>query len=194
MVRDLDARSKSWKKHCEGVQMAAEYQRLLRRQIEEEAGAEKVEAELKQRLEELREAEAHAAQAEAGAKWHGADVPVSLGFPKGQGRRLDPEAASAALHQFAGALMESYGDVSAAFRAFDINRNGTLSRSEFTQYAKLIYEGDVTAVFKALDVDANGELSVQEFDRLRNMYSVKKRSDAPKAWIPPDLRPTLALT
>jgi len=105
-----------------------------------------------------------------------AKASVSLGPPKGKGRRLDPEAAAAVLRQFAVVLMNKYGDVKTAFQAFDINGNGTLSGSEFAQYAKLIYEGDVTAVFKALDVDAEGDISVKEFGILRKIYNEMKNS------------------
>lgn len=91
-------------------------------------------------------------------------------FVKGKGRRLDPEAAAALLREFAVICLNKYGDGAKAFKAFDINGNGTLSGSEFAQYAKLIFDGDVTAVFKALDEDALGDISVKEFSILDKIY------------------------
>lgn len=117
-----------------------------------------------------------------------AKAAISLGPPKGIGRRLDPEAAAAVLRQFAVLIMTKYGDVKKAFHAFDINGNGTLSGSEFASYAKLIYEGDVTAVFKALDVDHLGDISVKEFDILRKMYHEMKKSGELDITIKPDER------
>jgi len=80
-----------------------------------------------------------------------------------KGRRLFGEAAEALLREFGEALLAKYGDVNSAFKAIDVNRNGTVSGCEFATQAQQIFKGDATAVFKVLDANRNGNISVEEF-------------------------------
>jgi len=89
-------------------------------------------------------------------------------------RREDGEAVDM-LRDFARVLMTKYRDSDAAFRAFDINGNGTLSGSEFVQSAKQMkWPGDVVAVFKAIDIDRQGDISKVEFRLLQHLYDETK--------------------
>lgn len=87
-----------------------------------------------------------------------------------KGRRLNADEAEDELRRFAVVMLTKYDSVQAAFKAFDINGNGTLSGSEFCHYAKFIYDGDATAVFKALDQDRGGDITVEEFKVLGQMF------------------------
>mmetsp|Transcript_58590 Transcript_58590/g.188319 ORF Transcript_58590/g.188319 Transcript_58590/m.188319 type:complete len:421 (+) Transcript_58590:194-1456(+) len=88
-----------------------------------------------------------------------------------KGRRRSDEEGRAMLRDFAMAVMAKYPNANAAFKAFDINQNGTLSASEFSQYTQqLRCECDVTAVFKALDIDRLGDISVSEFSVLQELH------------------------
>jgi len=81
------------------------------------------------------------------------------------------------LLKFARDLMDKYPNTDKAFQAFDINANGTLSASEFVQYAQYMrFTGDVSAVFKALDVDGLGDISKEEFRILQRLYDDEKDS------------------
>eukprot|EP00971_Amphidinium_carterae_P099082 1959268-Amphidinium_carterae.1 len=53
------------------------------------------------------------------------------------------------------AMMYKYPNAEKAFKIFDINRNGSLSLSEFAQYAKTFFTGDVTSVYKVLSSAAS---------------------------------------
>jgi len=88
------------------------------------------------------------------------------------GRRREEKEARTMLKEFAGVLMQKYPDSGAAFRAFDINGNGSLSQSEFVYSAKLLaYNGDLISLFKALDIDRLGNVSVSEFAQLQTLHN-----------------------
>lgn len=87
------------------------------------------------------------------------------------GRRREEKEARAMLKEFAGVLMEKFPDSDAAFRAFDINNNGSLSQSEFVYSAKMLaYKGDLISLFKALDIDRLGDVSISEFAHLQRIH------------------------
>jgi len=76
------------------------------------------------------------------------------------------------LSEFSLLLMSKYPNAGKAFKAFDLNNNGTLSAAEFTgSVSGLRYSGDATAVFKALDLDRLGDISMSEFQRLQEKYN-----------------------
>jgi hypothetical protein len=103
--------------------------------------------------------------------------PVAVQSPENRkGRRLTQEEAEEVLFQFAIVLLTKYENVEAAFKAFDINGNGTLSGSEFSHYAKFIWSGDSVAVFKALDDNRGGDISIEEFKILEKMYKDWRKS------------------
>eukprot|EP00971_Amphidinium_carterae_P323703 6433101-Amphidinium_carterae.1 len=87
------------------------------------------------------------------------------------GRRIADEDALPMLREFAALLMDKYQDAEVAFKAFDINGNGSLSGSEFIQYARLLnFNGDLMVVFKALDKDRLGDISITEFELLQSLH------------------------
>mmetsp|Transcript_44465 Transcript_44465/g.105371 ORF Transcript_44465/g.105371 Transcript_44465/m.105371 type:complete len:429 (+) Transcript_44465:110-1396(+) len=93
-------------------------------------------------------------------------------FAHTMGRRVADEDAVPLLRDFAAVLMGKYENAVSAFKAFDINNNGSLSGSEFVQYARLLnFQGDLMVVFKALDKDRLGDISVEEFKLLQNLHS-----------------------
>lgn len=92
-----------------------------------------------------------------------------------KGRRMSDAEAESELLKFSAALFNKYESVEGAFKAFDINGNGTLSGSEFNHYAKYLYNGDCVAVFKALDGDRGGDISIEEFKFLKKLWK-KHRS------------------
>lgn len=88
------------------------------------------------------------------------------------GRRREEKEARAMLKEFAGVMMEKFPDSDAAFRAFDINNNGSLSQSEFVYSAKMLaYSGDLISLFKALDIDRLGNVSISEFAQLQTLHN-----------------------
>lgn len=92
-----------------------------------------------------------------------------------KGRRLTPEEEEAILRDFAVVLLTRYPNVQDAFRAFDINGNGTLSGTEFAHYAKYFFDGDAQATFKALDINKGGDISIEEFKILGKMYKEHRK-------------------
>jgi len=97
------------------------------------------------------------------------------------GRQVDGADALAELREFALAVIGRYGSAQAAFSAFDINRNGSLSRSEFVTYAKTVFNGDVAAIFKALDLDRQGDITTKEFSQLDGLYGEMKEAAMARA-------------
>jgi len=90
----------------------------------------------------------------------------------GMGRRKDAAESRAMLKDFARELLSKYPDSDAAFRAFDINNNGSLTQSEFTYSVKMMgYQGDLVSLFKALDIDRLGNVSVSEFAELQRIHT-----------------------
>lgn len=67
--------------------------------------------------------------------------------------------------RLASALLQKYGTIEDAFKAFDVNNSGTLSMSEFSEgCSHRVNVGiDARAIFKALDDDSGGNISVTEF-------------------------------
>jgi len=83
---------------------------------------------------------------------------------------MSDSVAEAILYEFAVVALKKYGDMTTAFKDFDINGNGTLSASEFIHHFKDLFEGDATAIFKALDQDRAGDICVKEFTRLETLH------------------------
>jgi len=86
-------------------------------------------------------------------------------------RRTEGEETNL-LHDFAVQLMSKFKNSDAAFKAFDVNSNGTLRRSEFTtSCGQWKLPGDAVAIFKAIDVDRQGDVSQVEFRMLQHVYA-----------------------
>jgi hypothetical protein len=87
------------------------------------------------------------------------------------GRRLGEAEGKKLLKEFADFLMAKYPDSDAAFRAFDINGNGSLTQSEFIYGVKMLsFQGDLISLFKALDMDRLGNVSISEFAELQKIH------------------------
>jgi hypothetical protein len=102
-----------------------------------------------------------------------AKIPAPEGFysswkAHGAGHRMGEDESAELLFKFAVMLFTKFNTAEAAFRAFDVNANGTLRVSEFVQAAKTLrFGGDTAAVFKALDCDRQGDVSISEFKLLK---------------------------
>jgi len=92
----------------------------------------------------------------------------------------------AMLCDFAEILLDKFKDVNDAFAAFDVNKNGVLTRKEFKDGTRSLpnFKGDAVAVFRALDNGGRAgrftdRVTKQAFRRLKDVHeeqaAAKKR-------------------
>ena len=63
-------------------------------------------------------------------------------------------------------LSKGIDKAEAAFRVFDKNKDGFITKDEFSQVSKKLTRKQVDAVFAKFDTRHDGKLSLQEFRRL----------------------------
>lgn len=87
------------------------------------------------------------------------------------------------LQMFAQAVFARFGDITSAFNAYDLFKDGAVSLSEFKAVSdNLQFKGDAEIVFKALDTRKAGAISRRDFQKLRDMRTQSKPdSSASKA-------------
>merc|ERR1711904_102547 len=80
------------------------------------------------------------------------------------------------LQMFAQAVFARFGDITSAFNAYDLFKDGAVSLSEFKAVSKdsVQFKGDAEIVFKALDTRKAGAISRRDFQKLRDMRTQSK--------------------